>query len=408
MIKNQHLKILGALITYYRKEKGIEVIQICNQNNLTRNQLHMIEEGKTSINTNLMRNIFKSLDVSFALLFKNQEKQIEWLKDSYDAILFLAQGRAKDLQSQVNKLDFENSIMYPYYLLIQMIKIIYANEDYHVLKVLLNKADYFKNIYEVEAMFIYRLCKAYYYMQIADYNLAFQCLQEDRRIPDMRYIEMLDQYYGDYYYHTSKPLKAIQHYRMSYTGFEKSWNINRMMMLRFKVGICYDYLKDGDLAYEQYQALSLLMKRYPLLTIEDDLYYCISRNRYFAKDYQQCIEYGKLVKERNYNKAYILYYLADAYLKTGSFNECAILIGKRVEFEKENVVGMLLSYVWLKLKKEDVEEMLKMVLTKPMPRFEEMALKPVLYQEMIDILRGKNDLVKENYYLKKLIEHLSH
>lgn len=407
MIKNQHLKILGALIAYWRKTNAIDIIQICNQNKLTRNQLQMIEEGKTSINPNLMRNIFEDLGVSFALLFKNQEKQIEWLQDSYEAILYLDQGRAKDLQTKVKKLDFEHSIMYPYYLLIQMIKAIYVNEDYHVLQTLLSEACCFEKVYEVEAMFIYRLCKANYYMRIGDFEEAYQYLQENRRLPDMRYIEMLDQYYGDYYYYISKPLKAIQHYRIAYTGFEKSWNINRMMMLRFKIGICYDYLKDGDLAYEQYQALSLLMKRYPLLTIQDDLNYCISRNRYFAKDYHKCVEYGKLVEEVSHGKTYLLYYLADAYLRLGKLNECALVVGKRVEFEIESTIRLLLNYVWLNLKGNDVEEALKLVLTKSMPRFEEMTLKPHLYQELIKVLNNKDDLVQENYYLKKLIDHLA-
>lgn len=109
----------------------------------------------------------------------------------------------------------------------------------------------------------------------------------------------------------------------------------------------------------------------------------------------------------SHGKTYLLYYLADAYLRLGKLNECALVVGKRVEFEIESTIRLLLNYVWLNLKGNDVEEALKLVLTKSMPRFEEMTLKPHLYQELIKVLNNKDDLVQENYYLKKLIDHLA-
>ena len=81
------MEYIGAYLRFKREQQHKDAGALCLSCNLTRMQLHSIEQGKSEAHPNTIKRICDYLNIDFIALFQHQEKYRELLEESFIALI---------------------------------------------------------------------------------------------------------------------------------------------------------------------------------------------------------------------------------------------------------------------------------------------------------------------------------
>ena len=81
------MEYIGAYLRFKREQQHKDAGALCLSCNLTRMQLHSIEQGKSEAHPNTIKRICDYLNIDFIALFQHQEKYRELLEESFNRCL---------------------------------------------------------------------------------------------------------------------------------------------------------------------------------------------------------------------------------------------------------------------------------------------------------------------------------
>ena len=151
------MEYIGAYLRFKREQQHKDAGALCLSCNLTRMQLHSIEQGKSEAHPNTIKRICDYLNIDFIALFQHQEKYRELLEESFIALIYMRKDEQQMLMQKIEALHFEHSILYPQYLLIHLMYVAIHEGAVEKYQSLLKQCSYFIDVLEPRHQFIYYL-----------------------------------------------------------------------------------------------------------------------------------------------------------------------------------------------------------------------------------------------------------
>mgnify|MGYP002250758264 CR=1 FL=1 len=171
------MEYIGAYLRFKREQQHKDAGALCLSCNLTRMQLHSIEQGKSEAHPNTIKRICDYLNIDFIALFQHQEKYRELLEESFIALIYMRKDEQQMLMQKIEALHFEHSILYPQYLLIHLMYVAIHEGAVKKYQSLLKQCSYFIDVLEPRHQFIYYLYSylitLFEYLSLYSKNLFF-------------------------------------------------------------------------------------------------------------------------------------------------------------------------------------------------------------------------------------------
>lgn len=393
---------MGPIIRYQREKRGIAIGAVCIQTGIQKPQYVAIEEGKKEVLLNTWKRICDVIGLDFVYLFKNQEVYDQLYEVALHTLLYDDMEEQKKLFEQINGEDIEHSIFLPKFTLLKFLYAIINNVPDEI-EALLSCLSYFKTVFSMEELRLYYDYLGFYHMDKKDYALAIQYYKQALDLPTLQHKELVYYHRGILYYKMNDPMIALYYFQEAYQGFEKSWNVNRLLYTKGSMGICYSRMGEFQLAQFQMKETLTLARQYHNDYVVTNTYDNLSFNSFKMRDYEACIGYGKQALQRNSTYPYLYFYLAYSALQLHEEAQCLSWMEAYRQGAQNETTTLLMGYVELMLQKEVNVEYVKQ-LYEHLVVSDILELQKFVLYDLADFFHERQSYEHESSCLRELIK----
>lgn len=398
----EKLRYLGPYIYYITEKRQLSQSAICSYAGISYLELNNIENGKYEPHPNTLKRICDFVGIDFVALFKKSERYKKLLDEMFHSLNYDIINDQKILMDKLDKINFEESILFPEYLLLKIIYMVINNPFDDQVDAHFKTLALFENVLSNDDKGLYYIYKGIYYRNRNDIEKAETYFELASNVSPFSYSELLYQHYGVLKYMQDKFMETLQFYDKAYILYEKRWNINRLLYTKSSIGLCYIGMRRYDMADEQLTSTLHLAKQYKNELVIQTCYEDLSYNYLLMRDYKRCIEYAIEAINAGSSYTFLYFYLSYSNASLGNTGEAALWSGKREHMEKDSPEYMCQLYVKMIFdQQEDVVFMNKLY-----EKFEHCELREgrvFLLEDIAAIYHEREDYKKENEILYKII-----
>lgn len=339
---------MGPIIRYHREKHGVSIGAVCIQTGIQKPQYVAIEEGKKEVLLNTWKRICDAIGLDFVYLFKNQDFYDQTYDAALHALLYDDMEEQKRLYEQLNKEEVKKSILMPKFLLLKFIYSLIncVSVDFEQM---ISYLEYFKTAFSLDEQRLYYDYLGFYYQEAKEYTKAMQCLKKALALPTLQHKDIVMYHLGILYYKMNDPMIALHYFQEAYQGFEKSWNVNRLLYTKGSMGICYSRMGEFLFAENQMKETLNLARQYHNEYVMLNTYDNMTFNSFKMRDYAACIAHGKDALQKHSTYQYLYFYLAYSSIKLQDEQQCMVWIKAAEQQEADETITLLMGYVKLML-----------------------------------------------------------
>lgn len=398
----ENLEYLGPYIYYIAQNKKLSQSAICSYAGISYIELNNIENGKYEPHPNTLKRICDFVGIDFLTLFKKREKYKLIMDEMFHSLMYDIIDEQNCLMEKIRKIDFEQSILFPEYMLLKVIYLCMNYPTDEQLPELFKKLALFLNVLCNDYKGLYYIYKGIYYREQFNIEKAEKYFDLANKISPFAHCELLYHHYGVLRYMQDAYMETLQLYEKAYVLYEKRWNINRLLYTKGSVGFCYIGMRLYDMAHEQISNTIRLAKQYKNELVIRSCYDNLSYNHLLMRDYKGAIAYAIEAINAGSSYPFIYFYLGYSYAKLEDYGEAALWAGKREHMEKDSIPYACLMYVKMMFDQiEDTEFMMQVY-----ERIEHSDLREArvfFLEDIASIYREREDFVNENKILYRII-----
>lgn len=342
----EYFEYIGPYIRYMREKLKISSGELCVCCDISRLQLSHIESGKYDVHPNILKKLLDQMGLAFITLFRNQDEYKVLLEKGLKAFIFDDVILLKEIMEQINAINFEESILFPEYLIIALFDTLRRNtsqisiETERILHILEFFIETMPSLYQ----FLYHVLKGYYEVLKHDYKKALEIFQAANNFSVIECRELLMFHLGNVYALTKQYLRAISYYEKAQELYTKQWNINRMLYTKLQIGNCYNKMGVYDIAIAHLQEVSRIAIQYQNHEILDRCYVLLALASLNKQEYKECIKITQEASKMGNKNKMMLFYRAYACMKLNNRESAALWLEKRYEYPGSSLLYKYLEY----------------------------------------------------------------
>ena len=349
------MEYIGAYLRFKREQQHKDAGALCLSCNLTRMQLHSIEQGKSEAHPNTIKRICDYLNIDFIALFQHQEKYRELLEESFIAL-------------------------------------IYMRKD-------------FIDVLEPRHQFIYYSYKGYYQMLSGQLEESLHTLCFADGLSVLEHREILYSMYGRLYYYRREIVLAIEYYKKAYELLEKKWNINRLLATQCALAACYNRMKEYDVALQRLMDTLKLAKQYKNTAVIERTYYELVMNRFMVRDYHSVIQLGEKAITIHHQPQYLYFLISYASVKENEMEKAYLWLKQRLKQDTNALLQQLLTYVYHMAQGTSVlPYLVELIQQLEKNQMDTCELYRFLLEDLANLYHDAGCYQKESYCLRKLMQ----
>lgn len=399
------MEYIGAYLRFKREQQHKDAGALCLSCNLTRMQLHSIEQGKSEAHPNTIKRICDYLNIDFIALFQHQEKYRELLEESFIALIYMRKDEQQMLMQKIEALHFEHSILYPQYLLIHLMYVAIHEGAVEKYQSLLKQCSYFIDVLEPRHQFIYYLYKGYYQMLSGQLEESLHTLCFADGLSVLEHREILYSMYGRLYYYRREIVLAIEYYKKAYELLEKKWNINRLLATQCALAACYNRMKEYDVALQRLMDTLKLAKQYKNTAVIKRTYYELVMNRFMVRDYHSVIQLGEKAITIHHQPQYLYFLISYASVKENEMEKAYLWLKQRLKQDTNALLQQLLTYVYHMAQGTSVlPYLVELIQQLEKNQMDTCELYRFLLEDLANLYHDAGCYQKESYCLRKLMQ----
>lgn len=337
-VSDNGLKLLGTLIRYHRKERGLSLRQLAKISNMSHTLISTIETGKVTPNRQTLKELFKVLEIDFYDSPSLQSEFKTHYNQLYHALLSYEFDKAQDIYMKlfIREEEYQNSLMIVEYNLIKYLYLVMPHEhaiDYDP------KLATLESIYDfltMEQKQMLLFVKGINYVNNRQFISAHDCLLKATKMGD----SSLDPFINVFltYVHVNRYyfMDAIELGRKTILDLEKSMNYKWAMHIRLIIGKAYMLVRRFDGAHALFDQVILFSKQFGIDSLIDITHLYKAETYHLSGDLKRAKEHIDKVKEPS------LYYYYSFCFIYGQLGEIEAL--KSIFLKAKEMIGFDHSY----------------------------------------------------------------
>lgn len=263
-VTDNGLQLLGILIRYNRKERGLSLRQLAKLANMSHTLISTIETGKVVPNKQTLKDLFDVLEIHF---YDDPKlyKEFHTLSNRLMSLLLRYEfDEAKSVYKQLHarEEEYENSPLLVDY---NLIKYLYLMMPYEKTINYDSKLSTLDDIYDYlthEQKQLYLFIKGINYSNTRRFNDATDYLSKANKLGNYSLDPFVDVFLTHVYVHRYMFMDAIELGRQTILTLEKSMNYKWAMHTRLTLGKSYYLVRRFDKSKELFNQVLMFSKQY--------------------------------------------------------------------------------------------------------------------------------------------------
>lgn len=399
----EYFEYIGPYIRYMREKNNILCKDLCVQCGITRLQLSHIESGRSKTHANMLKRLLDYMGIAFISLFRNQEEYRKLIDRELQVLMYDNVEEQHQYFEQMNEFDFEESVLFPEYLLAKMFYMVRHEDHAEMIDDVFLKFSYFVDAMTPQHQFLYYLLQGIYEKENGQYDAAKIKFSLAEDLPILDYRELLYFQYGDMYMIEHEFMRSLHFYQKAHDIFTKKWNVNYSLYTDLRIGNCYTRMKEYETAIRQFEEAASLARQYHNEVVLRLCYEMLALNCMMKQDYKESIAYACRASKIGSSEAALLFYRAYAYFKLNDYGSAILWVDKCDEFSKDSLPYKYLIYVKQLLENKNpiafLEDIYKYEKWKGIAVYH----RDFILRELIECYRINERLIEELYCLRDLL-----
>lgn len=399
----EYYEYIGPYIRYMREKKNILCKDLCIHCGITRLQLSHIESGRYETHPNMLKRLLDYMGIAFISLFRNQEECRKLLDRQFQALMFDNVMEQHQLYEKMNDFDFEESILFPEYLLVTMFYMVRHEDHAEQIDDVFIKFAYFLDVMIPQHQFLYYIIQGIHEKNCGRFEGAMSKFSLADALPIIDYRELLYYQFGDMFMIEHEFMQSLNCYHKAHDLFMKKWNVNYSLYTSLRIGDCCTGMKEYKTAISKFKETATLAKRYQNEYVLLKCYEMLSLNCLLKEDYKDSIDYAYRASRIGSREDMLLFYRAYSYFKLKDDGSARLWVDKCDELPKVSLPYKYLIFVKQLLERHNPVTFLEDIYKHETWKGIAMYHNEFILRNLIECYHVSDRLLEEVYCLRDLL-----